>query len=149
MKELNTTDIRNVVILGGSGSGKTTLTEAAAFASGKINRLGSVLDGNTISDYDKQEKKRGFSIGLSVVPVMWNGYKINFLDTPGGIDFSGEREAAAETADAAVLLLMVSVALIMEHLRHGSCVISISFQELFLLQPWMMIMQVTDRLLKI
>ena len=105
MKELNTTDIRNVVILGGSGSGKTTLTEAAAFASGKINRLGSVLDGNTISDYDKQEKKRGFSIGLSVVPVMWNGYKINFLDTPGGIDFSGEREAAAETADAAVIVI--------------------------------------------
>lgn len=105
MKELNTTDIRDVVILGGSGSGKTTLTEAAAFASGKINRLGSVLDGNTISDYDKQEKKRGFSIGLSVVPVMWNGYKINFLDTPGGIDFSGEREAAAETADAAVIVI--------------------------------------------
>lgn len=105
MKEFNTQDIRNIVILGGSGSGKTTLAEAAAFATGKTNKLGSIQDKNTISDYDKQEKKRGFSIGLSVVPVIWNDCKINFIDTPGGIDFSGERAAAADIADGAVIVV--------------------------------------------
>lgn len=105
MKDFNTVDIRNIVLLGGSGSGKTTLTEAAVFASGKRDRLGSVAAGNTVSDYEKEEKERGFSINLSVIPVEWMGCKINLLDTPGGLDFSGERESAASAADAAIIVV--------------------------------------------
>lgn len=105
MRQYETADIRNVVILGGSGCGKTTLAEAAVFASGKRNRLGSVTTGNTVSDYDKQEIARGFSINLSVIPLEWNGCKINLIDTPGGLDFSGERESAASAADAAVIVV--------------------------------------------
>ena len=105
MKEWNTQSIRNVVLLGGSASGKTTLTEAAAFASGKTNRLGSISEKNTISDYDTEEKQRGFSIGMSVVPVEWNDCKINFIDTPGGLDYIGERELAADVADAAIIVI--------------------------------------------
>lgn len=105
MKDFNTVNIRNIVLLGGSGSGKTTLTEAAVFASGKRDRLGSVAAGSTVSDYDKEEKERGFSINLSVIPVEWMDCKINLLDTPGGLDFSGERESAASAADAAVIVV--------------------------------------------
>lgn len=105
MKDYSTGDIRNIAVFGGSGCGKTTLIEAAAFAGKRMNRLGSVSEGNTISDYDSEEKKRGFSIQLSVIPVEWNGCKINFIDTPGALDFEGERESAASAADAAVIVI--------------------------------------------
>lgn len=105
MGKYNTSDIRNVVILGGSGSGKTTLVEAAAFVTAKTNRLGSVHAGNTLSDYDQEEKKRGFSIHTSLIPLEYHGYKVNMLDTPGGLDFSGERDMALSVADLAVIVI--------------------------------------------
>lgn len=105
MNNYRTGDIRNIAVLGGSGSGKTTLVEAAAFAGENKNYLGSIAQGNTVSDYDSEERSRGFSIHLSVVPVEWNGYKINFLDAPGALDFEGERESAASAADAAVIVI--------------------------------------------
>ncbi len=97
--------IRNVVIMGHGGAGKTTLVEACAYLSGAITRMGKVSDGNTISDYDKEEQKRKFSIGTSVVPVEWEGNKINFLDTPGYFDFIGEVEEAAGAAAGAVIVV--------------------------------------------
>ncbi|MDO4804071.1 MAG: elongation factor G [Lachnospiraceae bacterium] len=97
--------IRNVVLLGHGGSGKTTLTEAMAYLAGITNRMGNVTDGNTISDYDKEEIKRKFSIGGSVVPVEWNKVKVNILDTPGYFDFVGEVEQAVSVADAAIILV--------------------------------------------
>ncbi len=101
-----TTDrIRNVVILGHGGSGKTSLTEAMAYLGGITSRLGSVTEGNTISDYDKEETKRKFSISTSMVPVIWGDVKVNVLDTPGYFDFVGEAEEAAAAADAAVIVV--------------------------------------------
>ncbi len=101
-----TTDrIRNVVLLGHGGAGKTTMTEAMAYLSGITNRMGTVADGNTVSDYDAEEKKRKFSISSSVVPVEWNKCKINILDTPGYFDFVGEVEEAVGVADAAIIVV--------------------------------------------
>lgn len=101
-----TTDkIRNVVILGHGGSGKTTLVEAAANLAGLTDRMGSIENGNTISDYDKEEVKRGFSIGTSLIPIDWEGTKINFLDTPGFFDFVGEVQEAVSAADAAIIVV--------------------------------------------
>ena len=101
-----TTDkIRNVVLLGHGGSGKTTLTEAMANVSGLTTRLGKVADGNTLSDYDKEEIKRKFSITTSVVPVIWQDCKINILDAPGYFDFVGEAEEAVSAADAAIIVV--------------------------------------------
>lgn len=97
--------IRNVVILGHAGCGKTTLTEAMAYVSGAVRRQGRVEDGNTVSDYDKEEIKRRYSISLSVVPVEWEDTKINILDTPGSFDFEGEVEEAIYAADAAVIVI--------------------------------------------
>ncbi len=97
--------IRNVVILGHGGCGKTTLVEAMAYTTGITDRMGKVEDGSTISDFDKEETKRKFSISTSVVPVIWKDTKINFLDTPGYFDFVGEVEEAVSAADAAVIVI--------------------------------------------
>ena len=105
MKVFTTDRIRNVVILGHGGSGKTTLTEAMAYLSGITSRMGSVTEGNTVSDYDKEEIKRKFSISTSVVPVVWNDVKVNVLDAPGYFDFVGEAEEAAAAADAAIIVV--------------------------------------------
>ncbi len=105
MNVFTTDKIRNVVLLGHGGSGKTSLTEAMAYLAQDITRMGKISDGNTISDYDKEEIKRGFSTNTSLVPVIWDGVKINILDTPGYFDFVGEAEEAACVADAAIILV--------------------------------------------
>lgn len=105
MNIYETKQIRNVVVLGHGGCGKTTMVEAMAYVTGVTNRMGKVSDGNTISDFDKEEVKRLFSIGTSVVPIEWDGIKINLLDTPGYFDFVGEVEEALSAADAAVIVI--------------------------------------------
>ena len=97
--------IRNVVLLGHGGCGKTTLVEAMAYTTGLLKRQGRVEEGNTISDYDKEEQKRLFSISTTVVPIIWEDTKINILDTPGYFDFIGEIEEALAVADAAVIVI--------------------------------------------
>ena len=105
MKVYTTDKIRNVVLLGHGGCGKTSLVEAMAYLSGVTSRMGKISDGNTISDYSKQEQKRQFSINTSVVPIEWDGYKINIIDTPGYFDFVGEVEEAVSAAGAAIIVI--------------------------------------------
>lgn len=97
--------IRNVALLGHGSCGKTTLAEAMAFVTGVISRQGKIEDGSTISDYDKEEQKRTFSIHTSVIPIVSDDTKINILDTPGYFDFVGEAEEAVSAADAAVIVI--------------------------------------------
>lgn len=105
MNVYTTDKIRNVVLLGHGGCGKTSLVEAMAYLSGMTTRMGKVADGNTISDYDKEEIKRQFSINTSVVPIIWEDTKINILDAPGYFDFIGEVEEAVSAADAAIIVV--------------------------------------------
>ena len=105
MKVYASEKIRNVVLLGHGSCGKTTLVEAMAYSTGITNRQGKVEEGNTISDYDKEEQKRLFSISTTVVPIEYEDAKINFLDTPGYFDFVGEVEEALAVADAAVIVV--------------------------------------------
>ncbi|WP_411071855.1 elongation factor G-like protein EF-G2 [Streptomyces sp. cmx-4-25] len=98
-------DIRNVVLVGHSGSGKTTLVEALAQTAGALNRAGRVEDGGTVSDYDEIERRRHRSVQLSLVPVGWDGHKINLIDTPGYADFVGELRAGLRAADAALFVV--------------------------------------------
>ena len=105
MKVYTTEKIRNVVLLGHGGSGKTSLAEAFGYLSGITSRMGKVEDGNTISDYGKEEQKRKFSISSSLIPIEWEGYKINVIDTPGYFDFVGEVEEAVSAAGAAVIVV--------------------------------------------
>ena len=105
MAEITTNNIRNIVLLGHGGSGKTSLAETALFLSKGTDRLGKITDGNTVCDYDPEEKKRGFSLTLSLAPVMWKDAKINFIDTPGFLDFQGEVYAGIRVADSAIITL--------------------------------------------
>lgn len=105
MKGYTSETIRNVALLGHSGCGKTTFLEAALLNTGVTTRMGKVEDGNTVSDYDKMEIERGYSINTSVVPVLWKDDKINFIDTPGFFDFIGEVNAALRASEAAVIMV--------------------------------------------
>jgi elongation factor G len=97
-----------VVLVGHSGSGKTTLVEALALTAGAINRAGRVEDGGTVSDHDEIEHRQQRSVQLSLVPVTWDGIKINLLDTPGYADFVGELRAGLRAADAALFVVSAS-----------------------------------------
>lgn len=105
MNVYTTDKVRNVVLLGHGGCGKTSLAEAMAFLSGITTRMGTVADGNTISDFDKEEARRLCSIHTSVIPILWQDTKINLLDTPGSFDFVGEVEEAVSAADAAIIVV--------------------------------------------
>lgn len=105
MNVYTTDKIRNVVLLGHGGAGKTSLAESMAYLAGITSRMGKVEDGNTVSDFGKEEQKRQISISTSLIPIEWNGIKINILDTPGYFDFIGEVEEAISAADAAVIVV--------------------------------------------
>ena len=105
MNVYTTDKIRNVVLLGHGGCGKTSLVEAMAYLAGLTTRMGTVESGNTISDFDREETKRKFSIHTSLIPIPWQDVKVNILDTPGYFDFVGEVEEAVSAADAAVIVV--------------------------------------------
>src|SRR3989454_8209659 len=97
-------NLRNLLLVGHSGAGKTTLTEGLVFAAGAVTRMGKVEDGNTVSDHDAEEIRRGISVSLSLVPIEWSGVKINVMDAPGYADFIGDMKGAIRAADACVLV---------------------------------------------
>ncbi|MCZ2109806.1 MAG: elongation factor G [Dehalococcoidia bacterium] len=105
MNAYATEDIRNVVLMGHGNVGKTMLGEAALYESGAITRFGTIEDQNTVSDYDEDEHKRKFSLNLSILPVQWEGRKINFIDTPGYADFISEVICGAHAADLAIIVV--------------------------------------------
>ena len=98
-------DLRNVAILGHTGSGKTSLSEAALFHTKAITRLGTITDGNTVSDFEPEEIKRGGSIQTTLVSIMDGDTKINFLDTPGYDDFLGEVVSAIRVVEGAAVVV--------------------------------------------
>ncbi|GAB4530951.1 MAG: elongation factor G [Anaerolineae bacterium] len=105
MKEYTTDKLRNVALVGHQGSGKTSLVEALLFNTGAINRMGRVEDGGTVSDWDEEEHARGVSLSTSVIPLEFEGHKINVLDTPGVTDFQGEIKNAIRVADAVIVVV--------------------------------------------
>jgi len=105
MKVFTTENIRNISLLGHRGSGKTTLVESILYVKDYIKRKGDVENGTTVSDFDKEEIRRVFSINTSLIPVEHNDVKLNFLDTPGYFDFVGEVVSALRVSASAVLVL--------------------------------------------
>ena len=115
---MNTENIRNVAILGHKGSGKTTLVEALAFTAKAIPNKGSIEAKSTISDYSDDEKKRQCSIQTSIVPLQYNGYKVNLLDVPGSDDFIGEAIGITGTVKGAILVIDASVGVQVGTVKH-------------------------------
>lgn len=105
MKEFSPDAIRNITLIGHGGSGKTTLSELMLYTAGETNRIGSVLEGNTVSDYTANEIERQFSISLSLLHIEHDNTKINIIDTPGYSDFVGDVKAGMKVCDTAVMLL--------------------------------------------
>jgi len=105
MAKFNTKSIRNIALLGHGSSGKTSVCEAMLYRTHAIDRLGKTADGNTVSDYDAEEIKRGYSISSSIVPITYKDCKINLIDAPGFLDFVAEPLQAARVADSAIIVV--------------------------------------------
>ena len=105
MKTYDAPHIRNVLLVGHGGAGKTTLLEAMLFTSGAITRMGTVEDGNTVSDFEPEETKKGISVSLAMAPVEWGEVKVNVLDAPGYADFVGDVRSAIRAVDAVLLVV--------------------------------------------
>ncbi|MEL6403303.1 MAG: elongation factor G [Chloroflexota bacterium] len=105
MKAYTTDKLRNVALVGHQGSGKTSLVEAMLYNTGATNRLGSVLEKNTVSDWEDDERERGMSITTALVPLEFEDHKINLLDAPGFTDFQGEMKNAIRVADSVVVVV--------------------------------------------
>lgn len=105
MKIYEAKDIRNVAVAGHASKGKTTLTEAMLYIAGATERMGRVADGNTVTDYDSEEKKRTLSTSSAVAPVEYNSKKINFIDTPGLFDFAEGAAEGLRAAETAVIVV--------------------------------------------
>ncbi len=106
--EFESGKIRNVVLAGHGAAGKTTLAEAMLYAAGETNRIGSIEDGSTVSDYHKDEIERAHSLVMAILNMTWKGTKINVLDTPGYPDFIGDLKAATRVADTMVMAVDAS-----------------------------------------
>ncbi len=105
METYSSSKIRNVAIVGHGGCGKTTFLEQVLFDQGVTTRVGNIADGNTVSDYDRMEIQTGHSISMTLIPVEYKNVKINFIDTPGLLDFSNEMHQAVQAADLALLMI--------------------------------------------
>ncbi|MBN1563888.1 MAG: elongation factor G [Anaerolineae bacterium] len=103
MKAYTTEFVRNIALVGHQGAGKTSVAEAMLFNTGAITRMGKVEEKNTTADFDQDEKDRGLSIYMSLLPVEHKNHKINVLDAPGFVDFQGEAKNAVLVSDAAVI----------------------------------------------
>ena len=105
MKEYASDKLRNVVFVGHQSAGKTSLVEALLYNTGAINRLGSIEEKSTVSDWDEEERDRGLSLSTSLVPIEFENHKINILDTPGYSDFQGEVKSAIRVADSVLVVV--------------------------------------------
>ena len=150
MNVYGTKQIRNVVLLGHGRAGKTTVAEALALVTGVTKRMGKVADGNTISDYDKEEIKRQFSISTSLITLEYQGdegmMKINILDTPGYFDFVGEVEEAVSVADAAIIVVNCKAGIEVGTEKAWELCDKLKLPRVIFVTNWTMTMQASESL---
>lgn len=108
MKEYSTKEIRNIAILGHQGSGKTSISEALLYVGKAIEKKGEVERKNTVSDYLVEEQNKLTSLSLSLIPVEWKDYKLNFIDVPGSDEFVGDLSQALEVVKGAIIMVDAS-----------------------------------------
>ena len=99
MKDYLSSEVRNVSVVGHSGTGKTSVLEAMLYYTDATDRFGKTSEGSSLIDFDAEEIRRGLSVYTSIVPIEWDDCKINFIDTPGYLDFIGEKEAGNSVGD--------------------------------------------------
>ncbi|MFQ5929747.1 MAG: GTP-binding protein, partial [Acidobacteriota bacterium] len=105
MKVFNSENIRNIALVGHGDSGKTSLASALLYSAGAVNRLGSVEEGNTVTDFDEDETERKITISTALANFEWKGNKVNVLDTPGYRTFILDAKASVVGAETAVVVV--------------------------------------------
>jgi elongation factor G len=105
MAKYSTESIRALALVGHGGAGKTTLAEALLFKAGAISAQGSVEKGNTVCDFDAQEKSAGHSLNSALVNFAWEGVHVHLIDTPGYPDFAGQATAALAGVETAIIVI--------------------------------------------
>lgn len=105
MRDYLANEVRNVCLLGHRGAGKSSVVEAMLYFTKATERLGKTVDGTSAMDYDAEEVKRAMSVYTSIAPVEWKDCKINFVDTPGYLDFAGEAESGIAVSDNALIVV--------------------------------------------
>ena len=105
MRDYLSHEVRNVVVLGHTGVGKTALMESMLYYTKASDRFGVTSEGSSLIDYDAEEIRRGLSVYTSIVPIEWKDCKINFLDTPGYIDFIRGEEEGSAVGDSALIVV--------------------------------------------
>ena len=105
MKDYLSSEVRNVSVVGHSGAGKTSVLEAMLYYTDATDRFGKTSEGSSLIDFDAEEIRRGLSVYTSIVPIEWDGCKINFIDTPGYLDFIGEKEAGEKVGDNVLIVV--------------------------------------------
>ena len=119
LKDYKAKNIRNVVFAGHASAGKTSLVEAAYYLTGKADRLGTIAEGNTVSDFDAEEIRRKSSISASVIPCEWKDVKLNIIDTPGQFDFSASVSEGFRAAGSSVIVISGKSGLSVGAQRHS------------------------------
>ena len=105
MRDYKSSEVRNVTVAGHSGSGKTSVLEAMLYYTDATDRFGRTSDGSSLVDFDAEEIRRGLSVYTSIVPIEWDDCKINFIDTPGYLDFTGEKQAGMAVGDSVLIVV--------------------------------------------
>ena len=105
MRDYKSSEVRNVSVVGHSGAGKTSVLEAMLYYTDATDRFGKTSEGSSLIDFDPEEIKRGISVYTSIVPIEWDDCKINFIDTPGYLDFAGEKEAGMAAGDSVLIVV--------------------------------------------
>ena len=105
MRDYLANEVRNIVLLGHSGSGKTSVVEAALYLTKELDRMGKGSDGTLSLDFDAEESKRKLSIFMSLAPIEWKNCKINFIDTPGYLDYESEQRVGIAIGDSALIVV--------------------------------------------
>ena len=105
MRDYKSNEVRNVSVVGHSGAGKTSVLEAMLYYTDATDRFGKTSEGSSLIDFDPEEIKRGISIYTSIVPIEWDDCKINFIDTPGYLDFTGEKQAGFAAGDSVLIVV--------------------------------------------
>jgi elongation factor G len=137
LKEYGPGSIRNIAFAGHGGAGKSSLTEMMLYTAHETNRIGTISEGNTVSDYSPYEIEKQISITLSALHVEWKETKINIIDTPGYSDFVGEVKSGLKVVDTAVLVVKA-----VEGVEVG-CEVAQTFIEEYKL-PWAVIINKVD-----
>ena len=105
MRDYQSFEVRNVSVIGHSGAGKTSVLEAMLYYTKATDRFGKTTEGSSMIDFDAEEIRRGLSVYTTIVPIEWEDSKINFIDTPGYLDFVGEKQGGFSVGDSSLIVV--------------------------------------------